>query len=115
MIESRNNKISLRDLADECSLSVRHFTRTFRQTMGMSLHRWLTLHRVDVAKKMLLNREKSLADVALSCGFADQSHFTRVFAGMTGFTPHGWRAAHGPAWHRTERSQTKSQILRIGS
>jgi AraC family transcriptional regulator len=95
MVESVNHQISLRALADECSLSVRHFTRAFRTNIGMSPHRWLTLQRIDVAKKMVLNRDQSLAAVALSCGFADQSHFTRVFARMTGFTPNAWRATHG--------------------
>jgi hypothetical protein len=40
---------------------------------------------------MLRQQEMTLSDVALACGFADQSHFTRVFTPMTGISPVAWR------------------------
>ena len=45
----------------------------------------------DLAKNLLRKQEKTLSDVALACGFADQSHFTRVFTRMTGISPGAWR------------------------
>lgn len=83
--------VPLSRLASECGLSVRHFTRVFRQSTGVSPHRWLLKYRVDRARDMLANKALSLSQVALLCGFADQSHFTRVFAAATGASPGAWR------------------------
>ena len=75
------------DLAIDCGVSVSHFSRAFRQSTGLSPHQWLLKRRVDQAKSLLRDRTLSLSDVALSCGFGDQSHFTRVFTKLTGITP----------------------------
>jgi AraC family transcriptional regulator len=83
--------ITLKEIAQECRLSVSHFSRGFRQTVGVAPHKWLLSFRVDSAKKLLREQEKTLSDVALACGFADQSHFTRVFTRMTGISPGAWR------------------------
>jgi AraC family transcriptional regulator len=88
-------EIPLSRLATECGLSVRHFARAFRQSTGIPPHRWLLQHRVDQARALLSNRALSLADIALSCGFADQSHFTRVFTAMAGASPGAWRRVAG--------------------
>ena len=95
MSESLNEEIPLSRLANECGLSVRHFARAFRQSTGYSPHRWLLKHRVYHARELLSNRALSLPDVAFSCGFADQSHFTRVFTAMIGVSPGAWRRANG--------------------
>jgi AraC family transcriptional regulator len=47
--------------------------------MGAAPHNWLLTHRIEVAKDKLRDGRLSLSDVALACGFADQSHLTRVF------------------------------------
>ncbi len=89
--------IPLSRLAEECGLSVRHFARAFRYSTGHSAHRWLLKNRVEHARELLNNRALSISEVALSCGFADQSHFTRVFAAMVGVSPGVWRRANGRA------------------
>jgi AraC-like DNA-binding protein len=83
--------VSLADLANDCGVSVSHFSRAFRQSTGVSPHQWLLKRRADQAKSLLRDRTLSLSEVALSCGFADQSHFTRVFTRMTGVSPGAWR------------------------
>jgi AraC-like DNA-binding protein len=83
--------ISLADLANDCGLSASHFSRAFRQSTGLSPHRWLVQRRVDLAKRLLSDRKLSLAEIALSCGFTDQSHFTRVFSAIVGVSPGAWR------------------------
>lgn len=83
--------VSLAMLARECQMSVAHFARAFRQSTGMSPHQWLLQRRVDHAKSLLRDGTMSLADVALTCGFADQSHFTRVFSRRAGTSPGAWR------------------------
>jgi AraC family transcriptional regulator len=83
----------LKDVARECRLSVSHFSRAFRRTIGVAPHNWLLTHRIEVAKEKLRDHRLSLADVALVCGFADQSHFTRVFTRLAGVSPGAWRRA----------------------
>jgi AraC-like DNA-binding protein len=97
MSATLSEDVPLARLANECGLSVRHFARAFRQSTGTSPHRWLLKQRVEYARELLGNRGLSLSDVALSCGFADQSHFTRVFAAMIGVGPGAWRRITGPS------------------
>jgi AraC-like DNA-binding protein len=88
-----DGSIPLKEVARECRLSVSHFSRAFRRTMGAAPHSWLLTHRIEVAKEKLRDRRLSLLDVALACGFADQSHLTRVFTRIVGMSPGAWRRA----------------------
>lgn len=85
--------ISLADIARECSLSVAQFARAFKRSTGVPPHQFLTERRVDRARGLLLHTQLPLADVAIRCGFADQSHFTKVFRRVIGVSPGGYRAA----------------------
>ncbi len=83
--------MELVDLAEETGWSVRHFSRMFRQSTGQTPHKWILRKRVDRAKELLRTRKLPLAEIALTCGFADQSHFTTSFRKMTGATPLRWQ------------------------
>ena len=85
--------VSLRDLAAVCGLSVSHFVRAFKGSTGDPPHRWMLRHRIERSKSLLNHTEGTLAEIAISCGFADQSHFTRVFKSFVGATPGAWRRA----------------------
>jgi AraC family transcriptional regulator len=85
--------VPLKELAQECGLSVSHFSRAFRRTVGVAPHNWLLMRRIEVAKQKLRRSQLPLSDVALACGFADQSHMTRVFTRMVGTSPGTWRRA----------------------
>lgn len=82
--------ISVEDIAAECGISAGHFTKAFYQATGLTPHQWILHARVDMAKA-LLKQELDIASVATSCGFADQSHLTRVFKKITGASPARWR------------------------
>jgi AraC family transcriptional regulator len=82
---------SIAALARECNLSASHFARACVRTIGMPPHRWLTKQRLERAKTLLSSGDLGLADIALLCGFADQSHFSRVFARQEGCGPGKWR------------------------
>lgn len=88
--------LSVAFLAQECGLSKGHFARAFRQTTGQSPHQWLMKRRVEMATALLGDGTRSLLDIAHACGFADQSHFTRVYTRFTGTTPGASRRRHGP-------------------
>lgn len=81
---------SVEQLAAQCGLSRSHFGRAFKASMGLPPHRWLTHFRIARAQEMLAGRA-SIAEIALNCGFADQSHLTRVFNAITGCSPAAWR------------------------
>jgi AraC family transcriptional regulator len=85
--------VSLADLAGSCGLSPRHFARAFRISVGLPPHKWLLHQRVVRAKDLLLHTSESLSQIALACGFADQSHLTRVFSKSVGATPWAWQRA----------------------
>jgi AraC-like DNA-binding protein len=93
-IESHlENNISLEVLAADARLSVYHFARAFRQSMGISPHRYVMQQRVKKAQEMLARTDLSLASIAIAVGFADQSHFSRHFRRLVGTTPSGFRRA----------------------
>jgi AraC family transcriptional regulator len=83
--------ITVNLLARACELSNRHFARAFRQSTGMAPYQWLQHRRMEKAKQLLEKSSASLSSVALDCGFADQSHFTRTFSRAVGVTPGAWR------------------------
>jgi AraC-like DNA-binding protein len=82
---------SLSELAALCGRSRSHFIRAFKQSTGMPPHRWLLLQRVERAKDLLRGTTTPIAEIALTCGFSDQSHLTRVFAKAFRITPGAWR------------------------
>ncbi len=84
---------ALASIAQACGLPVSRFVRAFRQSTGMPPFRWLRAFRVERARDLLLNSQLALAQIAYDCGFADQSHFTRVFTSAVGTTPGAWRRA----------------------
>jgi AraC family transcriptional regulator len=82
------------ELARECGLSSGYFSRAFRLTTGITPHQWLIRKRVERARQLLLGNGLRLVDIALVCGFVDQSHFTRVFTRFEGESPGKWRQRH---------------------
>jgi AraC family transcriptional regulator len=82
---------SLSELAALCGLSRSYFIRAFKQTTGMPPYRWLLMQRVKRAKDLLRGTHMPIADVAVACGFADQSHLTRVFSKAFRISPGAWQ------------------------
>jgi AraC-like DNA-binding protein len=77
---------TLQELSAMTSLSRYQLLRHFRQAFGVPPHAWLLQQRAERARRLIL-RGRRLAEVAADCGFADQSHMTRVFTRHFGFTP----------------------------
>jgi AraC-like DNA-binding protein len=91
-------KLSLQRIAAEFDLSVSHFSRAFRISTGLPPHQWLLRQRVKAAQQLMTVRDLPLAEIAISAGFANQSHFTRVFSAAVGVSPGVWRReTHGVA------------------
>jgi AraC-like DNA-binding protein len=96
------------DVAQACGLSRGYFIRAFKKMTGKAPHQWILSQRVEQARGLLIGTGMSLADVALACGFADQSHFTRVFSGATGLPPGAWRRATGNAGSAARFAECKN-------
>lgn len=82
---------SIARLSKECNLSQSYFTRAFRKSVGMAPHQWILKQRILRAKELLLSSEHSIAEIAVQCGFVDQSHLGRVFSREFSMSPAKWR------------------------
>ena len=92
LLEARlDGNIELQQVAEACELSVSHFARAFKQTFRTPPYRWLIERRVDRARDLMTNSRLPLAEIAIQCGFADQSALNRSFKRIHGITPGTWR------------------------
>jgi AraC-like DNA-binding protein len=78
-------------VARAAGLSGSHFSHLIREKTGRTFTEWMVRYRVDRAKTLLRRTDKSLIQIALECGFGDQSYFNRVFKRHTGVTPRAYR------------------------
>jgi AraC family transcriptional regulator len=85
------SKIRLRDFAILARLSASHFARAFKISFGEAFVRHVAACRIGRAQQMMLCTNDPLSEIALSCGFADQAHFTKVFQSRVGDAPGAWR------------------------
>jgi len=91
MLAHLSEDISLDDVAKQCGLSKSHFIKAFREKTGLPPHQWVIAQRLARAKHLMKTTEMALAEIAFSCGFSDQSHFSRLFSRAEGITPRAWR------------------------
>jgi AraC family transcriptional regulator len=63
----------------------------FKQAFEQSPHQYVLSRRVERAKTMLKDGERSIAEIATACGFANQGHLTTAFKRRTGVTPASYR------------------------
>ena len=87
--------ISVDELAGEAGLSASHFSRLFKETIGLSPHRYVMDYRVERARDLLADPDLPLAAIANRCGFADQAHFSRTFKQLEGVSPGAFRGSLG--------------------
>ena len=83
--------LQVSDVAHACGLSPSYFSRAFKQSTGMPPYKWMLKRRIDRAMQLLRATRLPLGEIALDCGFSDQSHFTRVFSAAVGTSPGQWR------------------------
>lgn len=85
------NDLGLDEMAAIAGLATHHFAHVFKATTGTPPHRFILARRVEAARRRLETTTESIAEVAVACGFASQSHFTQVFRRSVGMTPAQYR------------------------
>jgi AraC family transcriptional regulator len=91
--------LSILDLATLTGMSESHFSRSFKRSVGIAPYQYLIQQRVERAKQLLSQRCSrgeapptiAISNIALDCGFANQTHLTKVFRQMTGMTPKAYQ------------------------
>lgn len=88
-----HENLTIGEVAAEVAVNPAHLSRVFRQFHNRAIGDYLHELRVESACQQLANPDLALSAIASASGFADQSHFTRVFKQCTGMTPGAFRTA----------------------
>jgi AraC-like DNA-binding protein len=93
--ENYTRKISLKEVADASGLSAPYFSNIFKEEMGENLTSYLNRLRVEKAGRLLTETEMGLSEIAVVCGFENQSWFSKIFKSFTGISPGKYRGQGG--------------------
>ena len=94
--DNLHRQLRLAELSGLVHMSPYHFARRFKQSTGVSPHRFLVQRRIEQARTLLAAESLSIAEIARSVGFRTPSHFTTTFRRVTGITPSGYRDREKP-------------------
>lgn len=97
-----DSEISNKDLAGAVRLSPGYFCHAFKASVGETPHGYVIRRRLQRAQGLMLSTDATLGQIALDCGLADQSHFTRLFRRLVGESPGAWRRARATAAMQTQ-------------
>jgi len=89
--EHFSSRLSVEAIARACNVSVSTLERRFRKHLKKTPAQYINQVRLDHARRLLLETDKSIGTVALETGFADHAHFTRTFTRQFGLTPSSLR------------------------
>jgi transcriptional regulator GlxA family with amidase domain len=87
-----DSELSIAVLADNLGISRSRFSRSFRHSVGLTPHSYVMGRRLLRAQQLLARTDLHLVEIALTTGFADQSHFSRRFHQFMGLPPREFRA-----------------------
>ena len=87
--------LTIDTMASVACLSRYHFSRVFKKAMGQPPYRYVSGRRLERAKALLSNGDRSLVDIALSLSFSSQANFTRAFTKAMGQAPGRFRERIG--------------------
>ena len=91
MYDSLEKEFSVTELAKSCYMSVGHFCHLFKDVVGISPHGYMAYLRIEKAKDLLTNTNRSVAQIGAATGFSDQNYFSRYFKKKTGYSPSEYR------------------------
>jgi AraC family transcriptional regulator len=85
------SKIGVAEMSALAGLSKSYFCRAFKRTLGASPMSYVSIRRIERAKALITSTSERLSEIALECGFVDQSHLNRKFCRIVGMSPGSWR------------------------
>jgi AraC family transcriptional regulator len=88
------SRLEVTVLAKLVSFSKSHFSRAFKQSLGFPPMAYVKMRRIEKAKALMTSTNQQLTEIALICGFADQSHLNRSFRKVNGVSPGRWRRSN---------------------
>ena len=88
--------LRIADLAAQAGLSAFRFDQRIRQLFGMSAGQWVTRLRIDHARDRLRHSATPISEIAIECGYADQTAFSRQFRKTVHLSPARYRQLHSP-------------------
>lgn len=106
--ERLDGDIGLADMAHVSGLSPFHFSRMFKLATGETPYQFIGSRRIERARRLLNDGQMPLVELALSCGFASQSHFTAAFTRATGMPPGRYRKLLTNIFESTEQTSNKT-------
>jgi AraC-like DNA-binding protein len=89
-----SEKIVIEDMCDVFGISSRYLRKKFKEAFGVNVNHFITLQRINLAKKLLADRSLSVVKVACEAGFSSSQYFSHVFKKMVGVTPTEYRIKH---------------------
>src|SRR6185295_12262152 len=91
LVRNEEGKGTLREVAKGIGMSYFHFSRAFKQSMGMTPTNYIVERRIETAKGLMQTTDLTISEIALRSGFSSQSHFTTSFRRFAGVTPRSFR------------------------
>ncbi|MBQ8850265.1 MAG: helix-turn-helix transcriptional regulator [Clostridia bacterium] len=86
--------ITLEEIAEFCHLSPPYFSTLFHKETGKTLRRYINEARIEKAKHLLAETDKSVLEVSMQCGYNTVTHFIKIFKSIKNVTPSEYRETH---------------------
>lgn len=91
VIDNYQHDISIQDLSDKFGYSPNYISALFKKNAGIGYKNFLLLQRIKNAEYMLITTDKSILEIAITCGFNDSNYFSTIFKKIHGISPREYR------------------------
>ena len=89
--KNQSKKLDMLSVAKELGYSKSHFSRALNKPSGLSFNTLLAMIRVESAKKLIRDANKTILEIVLECGFGSERSFYRQFTAIVGVSPHKYK------------------------